>query len=160
WQPRAPLAAVVLDRRQENIAVMTFDPAGGAGTGIVTGHDGAGVGAHGAHWLEGRSGVLWLAGRGGGGGPAGRARRGKRSAPLGRPGFGLRGLAGADDGSAIVTAGVDPTRQDVWRIPFDGGAPVRLSTDDGLSAAAAKHGTMVITTLLRGGGRKAVVIGR
>jgi len=54
----------------------------------------------------------------------GRTAHGRALTP---PGFGLRELLGADARGAIVEASAEPTMQDVWRIPLDGGPPVRLS---------------------------------
>ena len=60
-----------------------------------------------------------------------------------------------------MSASADPVRQDVWRIPLDGGAPVRLSDGDGVAhATIAKHGSLVIDTLLHAGGHKIVAITR
>jgi dipeptidyl-peptidase-4 len=88
-----------------------------------------------------------------------RAPDGKRVRALTRPEIGLRRLAGVDDRGAIVEASVDPTRCDIWRIPFDGGAPVRLSDGDGVSrAVTGKHGGLVIHTSLHAGGNKAVAV--
>jgi dipeptidyl-peptidase-4 len=77
------------------------------------------------------------------------------------PAFGLRELRGVDDQGAIVEASSDPVRQDVWRVPFDGGAPVRLSDGDGVaSTTKAKHGSVVIHTQLHAGGVKTVAVTR
>jgi dipeptidyl-peptidase-4 len=45
-------------------------------------------------------------------------------------------------------------------VPLDGGAPVRLSDEDGVSrATAVRHGVVVIDSLLEAGGRSHVAIG-
>jgi dipeptidyl-peptidase-4 len=75
------------------------------------------------------------------------------------PDFGLRSLNGVDDQGAIVDASADPLHRDVWRVPFAGGAPTRLSDGDGVTAGVTvRHGTIVINTLLRAGGRKTYAI--
>jgi dipeptidyl-peptidase-4 len=160
WQANAPLTALVVDRDQVNLAVLTFDPAG-VGTAILVEHDDAwlnvDVGA--PRWRDDGSGFLWLTEASGHyvlelHGPDGALVR-----ALTHPEFGLRALKGVDDRGAIVEASSDPVRQDVWRVPFDGGAPVRLSDGDGVATASkARHGSVVIHTQLHAGGVKTVAI--
>ncbi|HET7502566.1 MAG TPA: DPP IV N-terminal domain-containing protein, partial [Kofleriaceae bacterium] len=161
WTPNAPLTALVINRDQTDLALLRFDPETGAARPILTEHDDAwlnvDVGA--PRWLEDGSGFLWMTEAPGQyvlelHGPDGAPVR-----ALTTPDFGLRELRGIVDGAAIVEASADPVRQDVWRVPLDGGAPVRLSDGDGLaSAVAAKHSSVVIDTLLHAGGRKLVAI--
>jgi dipeptidyl-peptidase-4 len=158
WERKAPLTATVLDRDQENLALLALDPSAGTSATLLTEHDDAWVSATEAHWLEDGSGFLWMTEASGQWVLERHARDGARVRPMTTPEFGLRQLIGADDRGAIVTASVDPTRQDVWRIPFDGSAPVRLSDGDGVSSAYAKHGTLIITSALHGGGRQLVAI--
>jgi len=160
WQPNAPLTALVIDRDQVDLAVFTFDGAG-AGTAILREHDDAwlnvDVGA--PRWRDDGSGFLWLTEAGGRyvlelHGPDGKLVR-----ALTTPEFGLRALRGVDDQGAIVDASADPIRCDVWRVPFDGGAPVRLSDGDGVATASrARHGSVVIYTQLHAGGVKFVAV--
>lgn len=162
WQANAPLTALVIDRDQVNLAVFTFDAAG-TGTPILVEHDDAwlntDVGA--PRWRDDGSGFLWLTEAGGHyvldlHGPDGKLIR-----ALTTPEFGLRKLTGVDDQGAIVEASADPIRQDVWRVPFDGGAPVRLSDGDGVAIAPkARHGSVVIHTQLHAGGVKIVAVTR
>jgi len=161
WTPKAPLSALVIDRDQTDLALLTFDPGGGAGKPILTEHDDAwlnvDVGA--PRWLDDGSGFLWLTEAKGQWMLELHAPDGKLVRALTAPEFGLRELAGADDQGAIVEASAEPTRRDVWRVPFDGGAPTRLSDGDGVAfARLAKHGSVVIDTALSAGGRKVVAI--
>ena len=163
WEPGAPLSALVIDRDQQDLALLVFDPATGASKPIVTEHDDAwlnvDVGA--PHWLEDGSGFLWMTEASGGWVLERRAADGALVRALTAPELGLRELIGADAKGAIVSASADPVRQDVWRIPLDGGAPVRLSDGDGVAhATIAKHGSLVIDTLLHAGGHKIVAITR
>jgi dipeptidyl-peptidase-4 len=168
WSARAPLTALVLDRAQENLALLAFDVdappgPGGAipGVPILTEHDDAWLNADvGApRWLDDGSGFLWMTEASGHWVLELRTAGGALVRALTRPELGLRELVGIDDGAAIVEASTDPVIQDVWRIPLDRGEPVRLSTGDGAArAAAARHGCVVIDSLLRTGGRRTVAI--
>ena len=160
WQPNAPLTALVLDRDQVELAIFTFD-ATGAGTPVLTEHDDAwlnvDVGA--PRWRNDGSGFLWLTEAAGDYVLELHSPDGKLVRALTTRALGVRALKGVDDQGAIIEAASDPTRQDVWRVPFDGSAPVRLSDGDGVATAAkAKHGSIVIHTQLRAGGVKTVAI--
>jgi dipeptidyl-peptidase-4 len=158
WKPKTPLTAMVIDRDQTDLSVLTFDAAAAAGTPILTAHDDAWLENHSPVWLDDSSGFLWMNEAPGSyvlelHGPDGTLVR-----TLTTPEFGLRNVAGVDDRGAIVTASTDPLYQDVYRVPFDGGAPTKLSESQGFSWAAARHGTVVLYTALRGGGDKLVAI--
>lgn len=165
WEPRTPLTAMVIDRDQQDLAVLTFAPQHGNGAGkvILTQHDDAwlNVDLGAPRWLEDGSGFLWLTEASDQWVLERHAADGALVRALTRPELGLRRLVSVDDQGAIVEASADPTRQDVWRIPLDGGAPVRLSDGDGVAfATAARHGSVVIYTLLAAGDRKTVAITR
>jgi dipeptidyl-peptidase-4 len=159
WTTNAPLSAVVIDRDQVDLALLTFDTGTGAATPILTEHDDAWLNTHTPAWLDDGTGFLWMTEAAGQWVLELHARDGKLVRTLTTPAFGLRKLTGADDQGAIVEAGSDPTRQDVWRVPLDGSAPVRLSDGDGVAVAAkAKHGSVVIQTGLHAGGVKIVAV--
>lgn len=165
WEPGTPLTALVIDRNQQDLAVMTFDPqgAGGSATGkvILTQHDDAwlNVDLGAPRWLEDGSGLMWMTEASDQWVLELHAPDGALVRALTRPEIGLRRLVGVDAAGAIVEASTDPTRQDVWRIPLDGGAPVRLSDGDGVAhGLGARHGSVVIDTLLAAGGRRSVAI--
>ena len=163
WTPNAPLSALVLDRDQVNVALLRFDPKTGAATTLLTEHDDAWLNADvGApRWLDDGTGFLWMTEASGQWVLELHAPDGALVRPLTTPELGLRILAGVDDQGAIIEASADPVRQDVWRVPFAGGAPVRLSDGDGVSdATLVKHGTVLIDTALHAGGRKVVAISR
>ena len=161
WKPNAPLTALVIDRDQTNLALFSFDAATCTGTPVLTEHDDAwlnvDVGA--PRWLEDGSGFLWMTEASGQWLLELHAPDGKLVRALTAPEFGLRALTGVDAQGAIVDASPDPLRRDSWRVPFAGGAPVRLSGGDGVSRTAlARYGTVVIDTSLHAGGRKVVAI--
>jgi dipeptidyl-peptidase-4 len=160
WAPHAPLTAFLIDRDQENLAVLTIDARTLATRPVLTQHDDAwlnvDVGA--PHWLDDGSGFLWMTEAAGAWQLELHGPDGKLVRALTPPEFGLRELVGVDDTGAIVEASTDPVRQDVWKVPFAGGAPVRLSDGDGVAHGRAKHGTVIVETLLHAGGRKSVAI--
>jgi dipeptidyl-peptidase-4 len=161
WTPNAPLSAFVINRDQTDLAMLRFDLETFAGKPILTEHDDAwlnvDVGA--PRWLDDGSGFLWMTEAPGDWVLELHAPDGALVRALTSPDLGLRELRGIVDQAAIVEASADPLRQDVWRIPLDGGQPVRLSDGDGVAyATAAKHGSVVIETHLHAGGRKLVAI--
>jgi len=159
WKPNAPLTVLVIDRDQLDLAVLTFDPRSLAATTVLTEHDDAWLNTHAPHWLDDGSGFLWMTEAQGQWVLELHAPDGKLVRTLTTPELGLRELSGVDDRGAIIEAGTDPTRQDVWRVPFDGAAPTRLSDGDGVaSALAARYGSVVIHTLLHAGGERTVAI--
>jgi dipeptidyl-peptidase-4 len=80
--------------------------------------------------------------------------------PLTTAEFGLRALVNFDalTKEAIVEASTDPTMQDIYRVPLDGGAPKRVATPPGVSGASFQNGVLVVSTALRDGGRRIVAI--
>ena len=159
WEPHGPLSALVINRDQTDEALFTFDPSTGAGKPILTEHDDAWLNIRAPRWRDDGSGFLWMTEAKGQWVLELHALDGTLVRALTTPDFGLRALSGVDDRGAIVEASSEPTRQDVWRVPFDGGAPTRLSDGDGVAAAvAARHGSVVISSLLHAGGNKVVAI--
>ncbi|MBA3396568.1 MAG: prolyl oligopeptidase family serine peptidase [Deltaproteobacteria bacterium] len=161
WPKHGALTALVLDRDQTELALLALDPATGATRTLLTERDDAwlnvNVGA--PQWLEDGSGFLWMTEAGGAWVLELRDAEGALVRALTTPEFGLRHLAGVDGRFAIVEASTDGPRQDVWRIPLDGGSPTRLSGGDGLAnVIKAKHGVVVIDAMFEAGGREFVAI--
>ncbi|MGE0871997.1 MAG: prolyl oligopeptidase family serine peptidase [Kofleriaceae bacterium] len=157
WPQRGPLTALVIDREQENLALIAFDPRSGATKDLLTEHDDAwlnvNVGA--PKWLDDGSGFLWMTEQSGAWVLELHDASGKLVRALTAPELGLRSLVGVDPGGAIVEASANPVRQDVWRIPLDGAPAMRLSGGDGFSqTTAARHGVVVIDTAVAEGGRR------
>lgn len=160
WPKGAPLTALVLDRDQVDVALLALDPATGASRTLVTERDDAwinvSVGA--PRWLEDGSGFLWMTERKGDWTLEHRGADGALVRELTTPELGLRRLVGLDERGAIVEAQQRPTHQDLWRIPLDGSAPVQLTDGKGVASGKAKHGVIVVDTLLEAGGRTTVAI--
>jgi dipeptidyl-peptidase-4 len=160
WPKHGPLAVVVLDRDQTDVQVLAFDPATGASKPVVTEHDDAwiNVTAGAPKWLDDGSGFLWMTESHGAWTLELRKPDGALAKSLTSPEFGLRHLVGTDATGAIVEASVDPTLQDVYRVPFDGSTPVKLTDGSGVASAKTDHGVIVIDTVLAKGGRQSVAI--
>lgn len=156
WDARGGLTAVVLDRDQQHVQLLALDPAGaGQPRVLVDERDPAwiDVGAGEPRWLPDGSGFTWMTEAPGTWTLQLRDRDGAVVRALTTPELGLQGFVGLVDGAAVVVASSDPTRADVWTIPLAGGAPTRLTDGAGVSGASARHGTIVVTTLLEQGGR-------
>jgi dipeptidyl-peptidase-4 len=154
WTKGAPLTAVVLDRDQVDVAVLALDPATGAATQLHAEHDDAwiNVNAGGPTWLEDGSGFLWMTESKGDWTLELRMRDGK-ARTLTAPEFGLRDLVGIEPDAAIVQASADPLLQDIYRVPFDGSAPQKLTDSSGVAEAKAKHGVIVGSIAKTAGGK-------
>jgi dipeptidyl-peptidase-4 len=166
WPEKGPLTLTVLDRDQNDLALLAVDAATGATTPLVLEHDDAWVEAPKGvpRWLEDGSGFLWMSERSGEWRLELRDRRGAEVRTLTPPGFGLRRLAGVDDarGVAWVIASDDPTRADVWLAPLDGkSAPRQVSTAPGVwNVQSAQHGELALATgALADGTTSFVVLG-
>jgi len=166
WPEQGPLTAVVLDRDQENVAVLAYVPEQPDFATLHTERDDAwlnvDVGA--PKWLPDGSGFLWMTEASGEWTLELHGRDGKLVRMLTKAGLGLRKLVGVDDKGALVLASADPTIDDVYRVPLDGGAPVRLTAGDGVAgqmrdSALVKHGVVAVDIALATGGRKTVAIG-
>jgi len=164
WPKGAPLTAVVIDRDQQEVAVLASD--GSRLSPLLTERDDAwlnvDVGA--PKWLPDGSGFLWMTEASGTWTLALHAPDGKLVRTLTRPELGLRKLGGVDDRGAVVLASADPTHQDVYRVPLDGGAPVRLTDGNGVAGqqrngVLAKHGIVAVEVALERGGRTTLVLG-
>jgi len=161
WTKNAPLTAVVIDRDQENVAVLAYDAGKTEPRVLLVEQDTTWLNLnHGApKWLDDGSGFLWMTEASGEWVLELHDKTGTLVRALTQPGFGLSSLAGIDGAFAIVEAQTDPTRQDVYRVPLAGGAPQKISTDDGVSnAVKVKHGVVIIDTALTNGGKHTVAI--
>jgi dipeptidyl-peptidase-4 len=147
-----PLAALVIDRDQTDALLLSFDPATGASKTLLTEHDDTwfNVPVSAPRWLDDGSGFLWMTEKTGDW--TLELRKGSDVKQLTTTEFGLRHLIGIEPNAAIVEAGTDPTIQDVFRVPFDGSAPVRLTNNDGVAGGTAKYGTVIVNSVLAKGG--------
>jgi dipeptidyl-peptidase-4 len=148
WPEHGPLTLVVLDRDQNELAVLAVDDATGTTHALVTEHDEAWVNlpAGAPHWLDDGSGFLWMSEASGEWQLELRDPTGAKVRALTAPGFGLRRLAGVDlaRGVAWVLASPDPVRTDVWLVPLDGQRkPTMVTTRAGTWAVApSRHGEL------------------
>jgi dipeptidyl-peptidase-4 len=161
WPEHGSLTALVIDRDQQNLAVLAIDPATGKTRPLLVEHDdtwlNVNVGA--PRWLEDGSGFLWMTEAPGAWTLELHSPDGALVRQLTRPELGLRKLVGVEPGAAIVEAGAEAPKQDVWRIPLDGKPPVRLSSGDGVaSAPIVDHGVTVIAELPHAGGYHAYAL--
>ena len=157
WSEHAPLSAVVIDRDQTDLQYISF--AGAQPRTLLAEHDDAWLNVNAApRWLDDGSGFLWLTEARGDWTLELRAADGGLSRALTTPEFGLRGLAGIDGASAIVTASTDAPRQQIWRVPFDGSPATKISAGDGVESAITRHGVIVIDAALAAGGRTTVAL--
>jgi dipeptidyl-peptidase-4 len=154
WQ--TTLAAVVLNRDQTDVALLAFDPATGAQKQLLAEHDDAWINTTGGapRWLDDNSGFLWMSEAKGDWVLSLHDTSGKLVRELTTPDFGLRHVIGVDGKFAFVEAQTDPKYQDVYKIPLDGGAPIKLSDGSGVANGVAKHGVVILDTALEAGGRK------
>lgn len=157
WTKSGALTALVLDRDQTEVALIAYDD--GKQTTLVSERDDAwiNVNAGAPKWLDdGR--FLWMSEAKGDWVLEVRAADGSLVRELTMPDFGLRTLVGTDDKHAYVEAHADPKYQDVYRVPLDGGMPVKLTDGSGVATGVAKHGVVAVDIALAAGGRKFLAI--
>ncbi|MCW5806170.1 MAG: prolyl oligopeptidase family serine peptidase [Deltaproteobacteria bacterium] len=157
WTKASPLSAVVVNRDQTEALLLAFDVATGVPRTLLVERDEAWVNVEPnmPTWLEDGSGFLWMTERRGAWTLELHDGNGALVRELTTPELGLRGLDGIDGTDAIVDASPDPIRRDVYRVPLAGGAPSKISTAEGVNhVLRMKHGTIVVETLARTGGRR------
>jgi dipeptidyl-peptidase-4 len=165
WPVHGPLAALVLDRDQQQLELYAFDPATAARRTLLTERDDAwlNVNVGVPRWLDDGS-FLWMTERPGAWILEHRAADGALVRALTTPDLGLRavvGVIGADAGTptfAIVLAAADSPEQHVWQVPLAGGAPLALTTDGGVHGATVDHGLVVLQSARRDGGQQVVAV--
>lgn len=166
--PKTPLTIVVLSREQTDLAVI----APLTKQTLIEEHDDAWVNMAGAGyrtsfaaalgapmWLPDGSAFLWQTESRGAWTLERRKPDGSLDKVLTQVEFGLSDVVGIVDGAAILEASPDPTRQDVWSLPLDGGAPSRLTDGAGVASGAVQNGVIVVTALHGQGGRSVTANG-
>ncbi|MDB4962195.1 MAG: Dipeptidyl peptidase [Myxococcales bacterium] len=166
WPSRGPLTTLWIDRDQQQSQLAAYDVASRRVSILLTEHDDAwlNVNVRAPTWLLDGSGFVWMTEASGAWTLELRSPDGKLVRALAGAELGLRKLIGVDDVGAIVLADADPVHQDVYRVPFAGGAAVRLTDGDGVAGqlrngALAKHGVVAVDVALARGGRTTLVIG-
>jgi dipeptidyl-peptidase-4 len=136
WPKNAPLTLVVMNRAQTEEAVLAVEPGHGTTRALHIERDPAWLNLDERlpRWLEDGSGFLWATERSGAWQLELRGRDGRPLRTLTPAALNYRGFVGvsAARGSAWVMAGEDPARQDLYRIPLRGGAPVRVTAGAGV----------------------------
>jgi dipeptidyl-peptidase 4 len=162
WPARGPLTLVVVGRTQTVAAVVTVDPATAATRQVLVDKDPTWVNVlpDGLAWLPDGSGFLWMTESSGAWSLEHHAADGSHVRTVLTADVGARRIAGVspDGRDAVIEGAADPREQQVWRVPLAGGAPVALTSGGGVHGARAAHGVVAISSLLKAGGRAAVVV--
>ena len=155
WPAQGPLTALVLDRDQVRAEVLAFDPASGAARTLLSERDDAWINVNVGvpRWLKDGSGFLWMTEKPGDWVLELRKPDGSLARALTTPELGLRHVVGLDAEHVYVEASADPLRQEVYKLPLAGGAPVKLTAGTGVANGKAAHGVVVIDVDLETGGR-------
>lgn len=167
WTDGGQLSLIVMNRAQTALAVLAADPATGATRALVTERDDAWLNLPDAglpRWLPDGSGFLWTTERDGAWALELRRADGAFDRTLVAAGQGLQAYAGLDAEGRIawVEMADDPTQTHAWAVPVGGGAPRRVTEEDGVHAVTvADHGGWVtVTSSPRAGGLRKEVRGR
>lgn len=164
WDEDGPPTLVVLDRDQNELAVLALDPDTGKTRVLVTETDDAWVNVPvGAPlWLPDGAGFLWMTERPGDWVVEHRAADGSLVAQLTEPSLGARSIAGydADRKAAWIVAGDTSTDDHVYTVPIAGGAPTAITSEPGVHGAQSKHGVTIVTSLPRDGNPAWKVVSR
>jgi len=142
WRDSAPLSIYVMTRNQREAKLMTVDPMNGATRDLVVEEDDAWINvprfSRTPSWLPDGSAFLWTTERRGDTQLDLRDRTGALTRTLTPLGFHLETLLDVDEVSrtAIVSGGPDPREINLYRVSFDGSAPVRISEGAGIHRAA------------------------
>ncbi len=158
WEKENPLLLLVMDRAQQEEAVLRADPETGRTTVLLVEKDAAWLNLNEASLraLPGGAGFLWYTERNGGSELELRALDGTRRGDVAPLASGFTSLSGvSDDGEVwfLGTAG-DPTRDRLHRVR-PGGVPTEVvlpgPAPTGLSARLADGGRSLLVTLSRPG---------
>lgn len=160
WPAEGPLLLTVMNREQTDLALLTLEPAGGTFRTLLTEHDDAWLNLAPGNPTWVGDGFVWMTERSGAWTLERHHEDGAWQEQLLGPEFGLRGVVGRAGGDLVVSASVDPRQAHVWRVPLRGGRPEPLTSGGGVSTAMTGGGTVVIHTLLAGGGSVTRMIDR
>jgi dipeptidyl-peptidase-4 len=136
WPKNGPLTLVVQNRAQTEEKVLAADVKTGKTTELLVEHDDAWLNLDQSvpKWLPDGSGFLWSSERSGSWELELRGRDGSLVRKLVPGGLGYRQLVGidAEAKSLWVLAAADPRQEHVYRVPLDGGAPERVTAEEGM----------------------------
>ena len=150
-EPGAPLTLLVQDRAQQEQRLLAANPRTGTTRELLRETDAAwlnlDMGAELPRWLTGGRQFLWTTESRGDWQVELRDDRGALVRELTPPGFGYRGLVGADTagGFVYVRASADPTESQIWKLPLAGGPGVPLTNGRGeRKAQLSDNGRMLL----------------
>ncbi len=150
WSEGAPLTLLVQTRRQDEMVLLTADPATGQTSELLTERDQAWLNLDQTvpRWLADGGGFLWSTERSGQPALELRTADGALVADLTGPEVYYEGLLHVDEeaGVAWVAASGPSPEQHVWRVPLDPstGPPTRLTGEPGLHGAVFSDESPVI----------------
>ncbi|MEL7059547.1 MAG: DPP IV N-terminal domain-containing protein [Acidobacteriota bacterium] len=149
WGDGAPLVAQVQDRRQNTVVLLAVDPETGATRELMRETDDAWINLDQdvPHWLPGGDRFLWTSEREGAWRLELRRADGSLERALTALDFGYDGLVhvDAEREEVIVRASEDPTETHLWRVPFSGGEPERLTREAGVhDAKVSDDGSLMV----------------
>jgi dipeptidyl-peptidase-4 len=163
WSKHGPPTLVVMDRDQQQEAVLAVDTASCETRALLVERDEKWLNLRpgSPRWLAGGRGWLWIAERDDTGPWLERRTTAGAVSRLSPPGLRVHELLGVDNarGFAYVLASDDPRQAHVWRLPLAGGRPLRMGADAGIETAkfADESGMHVRTLNARDGGKRYVV---
>ncbi len=138
-EKRAPLTVTVMNRAQQEEAVLAADAASGATRLLLVERDPAWLNLDRDNaiprWLPSGNGFLWTTERGGDWQVERRAADGRFVHALTPAGFHYTGIADIDerDGTAVVSGGPDAREEHLYRVRLEGtGSPVQITQGRGV----------------------------
>ncbi len=151
WPDSAPLTLLVLTRNQKEAKLLTVDTATGSTRDVLTETDSAWINLERTgripEWMPDGSSFLWMTERRGDTQLELRGRTGAFIRALTPVGFHFKALLDVNDkeGTLCVSGGPDPRETHLYRVPLNGGDPVRISQGPGIHSAvhAKDHRTYV-----------------
>lgn len=149
WSRGGPLTLSLLSRDQKDNLIVAADPSSGKTRMLFADHDDAWLNAeHDAQWLRDGSGLLWATERNGGWQLELRGADGALVKTLTAPDFGFAGVVAVQAHSVIVRRSVRAVDEQLWSVPFDGGAarPIAAGPDLYAAAWARDAASHVLTT--------------
>lgn len=150
WSQKGPLALIVANRPQTEVALLHVDVSTGQTRTLVTERDDAWVEEAEVTFLDDGT-FLWLSERTGEMRLEHRRADGELIRVLSPDGMGVIGFGGVDTTHAWVTASANGTSDVVYRIPLAGGAPERMSAERGVASVKVKDNTALISAFAESG---------
>jgi dipeptidyl-peptidase-4 len=164
WAAQAPPVLYVLDRPQRRGLLLAVDPGTGTTRTLLEEHDDKWLDPPWSEptWTKHGTSFLWMTQRHGLWAVELHEPRKGSVRTLTPKGLDVRSIAAIDDArrAVYVTASEDPTTAELYRVPFDGGAPVlvRKPEGGGLLYASGSSDALVVRELPRRGPAQSLVL--